>query len=80
MFALLRYSMMRLLMLISVGGVGYLVGLRGVFLALIAFLVSGVLSLFLLDRQRDALGASVAGVFSKLNARIDASARAEDVD
>lgn len=80
MLAFLRYTTLRLAMLIAVGGVAYLLGLRDLMLLVVAFLVSGILSLLLLDRQRDALGASVGGVFSRLNARIEAGARAEDGD
>ena len=80
MLPFIRYSLMRLLLLLGVGAIGYLLGLRGVYQLLIAFLISGVLSLFLLDRQRDLLGQKVGGVFSSINRRIDASARAEDLD
>ena len=48
--------------------------------AAIAFLVSGILSFFFLDRQRDALGQSVGNVFQRLNARIEANTRKEDLD
>lgn len=78
MMAFLRYSTLRFLLLLASGAVLYLVGLRGLPLLLLAFVVSGIASLFVLDRQRDALGSSVGGFFSRLNARIDASARAED--
>lgn len=78
--ALLRYSTLRFLLLLAAGAVLYAVGLRGLPLLLLALLVSGIASLFLLDRQRDDLGSSVGGWFSRINARIDASARAEDDD
>lgn len=78
--AFLRYTTLRLSMLLAVGGVGYLLGMRGVLLAAVAFLVSGILSFFVLDRQRDALGQSVGNVFQRLSARIDADTRKEDVD
>ncbi len=80
MLAFLRYSTLRFVVLLVVGGVCYLAGLRGFALLLVAFIGSGVMSLFVLNRQRDALGASVGGLVSHINARIDASARAEDVD
>lgn len=76
--AFIRYTTLRLAMLIAVGAVSYLLGLRDILLLIVAFLVSGILSLVLLDRQRDAMGASVGGLFSRINARIDASAKAED--
>jgi hypothetical protein len=78
--AFIRYTTLRLAMLLMVGGVLYLVGLRGVLLAAIAFLASGLLSFFVLDRQRDALGQSVGNVFQRINTRIDENTRKEDVD
>ena len=78
MLAFLRYTTLRFAMLLAVGALCYLLGLRDVMLLIVAFLVSGVLSLLLLDRQRDALGASVGGVFTRINARIDANTRSED--
>ncbi len=80
MLAFVRYTTLRLAMLLAVGVVASLLGLRGVALAAVAFLGSGVLSFALLDRQRNALGESVGSVFTRINSRIDASARAEDDD
>jgi len=48
-----RYAGLRLLMLVAVGGILYLIGLRGWLLAFAAVLVSGVVSLFLLMKQRN---------------------------
>ncbi len=48
-----RYTVLRLLMLLAVGGVLYVVGLRGWLLAFLAVLVSGVVSLFLFMKQRN---------------------------
>lgn len=78
--AFLRYTALRIVMLLVVGGIGYLIGLRGVLLAAVAFLVSGLLSFFVLDRQRDELGQSVGNVFQRLGARIESNSRKEDVD
>lgn len=78
--AFIRYTTLRLAMLILVGGIAYLVGLRGLPLAVVAFLGSGVVSFIVLDRQRDALGQSVGGWFQRMNARIDADTRKEDLD
>lgn len=80
MLAFLRYSTLRFVVLLVVGAACYLAGLRGLPLLLVAFIGSGALSLFVLNRQRDALGESVGGLLGHINARIDASARAEDVD
>ena len=78
MLAFIRYTTLRLAFLIAVGVVCYFLGLRGLALAVVAFLGSGLLSFVLLDRQRDALGESVGGLFSRINARIEANTRSED--
>ena len=54
--------------------------LRGLWALVMALLVSGAISFFLLNRQRDAMSGVVAGFFGRINDRIDASARAEDFD
>jgi Protein of unknown function (DUF4229) len=76
----LVYTALRFLVLVVVGGLLYLVGLRGVWLILFAFLVSGVLSAFVLSRPREGAAYGITSVVRRANARIDASARAEDVD
>ncbi len=53
---------------------------HGLWAAVAAILVSGAISIVVLDRQRGAVGTVVAGFFGRLNARIEASARAEDDD
>lgn len=76
---MIRFTVLRLLLL---GAVWLLVqlatGLRGLTAIVVALLISGLISLVVLDRQRDAMGRVVAGFFRGINARIDASARAED--
>jgi hypothetical protein len=52
--------------------------LRGLLAVVAALLMSGAVSLVLLDRQRGRLGQAAAGFFGGINARIEASARAED--
>jgi Protein of unknown function (DUF4229) len=48
-----RYALLRLLMLVAVGGILYVIGMRGWLLAFAAVLVSGLVSLFLLMKQRN---------------------------
>ena len=48
-----RYALLRLLMLVAVGGILYVIGMRGWLLAFTAVLVSGIVSLFLLIKQRN---------------------------
>lgn len=80
MISFLRYTTLRLAMLIAVGGVCYLFGLRSIVLLIVAFLGSGILSFVVLNRQREAMGESIGGVLSRINARIDANSRSEDFD
>ena len=78
--SLLYYTLLRLLMLLSVGGLAYAFGMRGFLLLLTAFLGSGVLSYFILDRVRNSAGQQLGGFFHRVNDRIDAATRAEDQD
>jgi len=79
-FALLRYTVIRLVIFAAVAAVLWLVGIRSntFLLVALALVISGFISLFALNRSRDAASTSVSGVFRKLNERIDESARAED--
>lgn len=80
MLAFIRYTTLRLAILLAVGVVAYFFGLRDVMLLIVAFLGSGILSFILLDRQRDALGESVGSVFTRINSRIEANTKSEDID
>lgn len=53
---------------------------KGLPALILALLVSGAISFFALNRQRDAMSASVFGVFKRMNDRIDAATRKEDVE
>ena len=73
------YSLMRLGLLFAVWLLLQLVTpLRGLWAVVVAVVVSGVISLFLLQRQRAAMSAVVGGFFGRINARIDQASRAED--
>lgn len=74
----LRYTGLRLLLFAVSAGVLYLLGLRGLLLAAVALLLSGVLSWFLLSSQRTAMGDRIQQRIARANARIDAATRAED--
>jgi len=76
----LTYTFARIALLAAVYGIGYLAGLRGVTLLVMAFLGSGLLSFVVLNRQRDAFGGKIAQFFTRVNERIDANTRKEDVD
>jgi hypothetical protein len=76
----LVFTLLRLAVLAVVGGVLWLLGLRGIYLILLAFLVSGVVSAVLLSRRRESAAYGITHAVRSVNARIDASARAEDAD
>jgi hypothetical protein len=74
------YTMLRIAMLAAVGAVLYLLGARGVWLILFAFLISGVLAAFVLRRPREGAVLGFTSADQGINSRIDASTRAEDHD
>ena len=52
--------------------------LRGLWALVVAIILSGVISAFLLNRQRSAMGEVIGRFFGGINDRIDAASRAED--
>lgn len=69
--ALLKYTLLRLALLAATAGVLYLVGLRDWILLFVAFLVSGVISIFVLNRARDEVSTSLAQRQRAINERLD---------
>ena len=80
MRTVLRYTAERLLLLLAAAGLCYALGLRDIMLWVVALLGSGAVSYVLLDRQRDAMAATVERSLNRVNDRIDAATRKEDVD
>lgn len=74
----LRYFLLRTVLLLVVAALLYLLGLRGIWWVASAFLISGLISLFALSRQRDVAAGSLESAFSRLNRRINRAAAAED--
>ena len=74
------YTLLRLAILAACGAVFYLLGARGVWLILFAFLVSGLISGFVLRRPREGAVLGLTSAYSGINARMDARTRAEDHD
>jgi len=72
------YTFLRILILMSFLGVGYLLGLRGILLLLVGFLASGIVSLFVLSKTRDQLSTTIFSGFQSVNKRINAAAEKED--
>lgn len=77
--AFLKYTLLRLLVLSAVAALLFLLGLRTWYVLLpVAVLVSGVLSIFVLNRTRDDASASLSGRLSAIKNRVDEATRAED--
>lgn len=72
------YTGLRILLLLAVGGLLYLTGARGLLLLVLAFLLSGALSLVWLDRPRGQMSAGFGRVMGRMNDKIDAAAAKED--
>jgi len=77
---LLVFSLVRLAILLAMGAVLYLLGARGLVLVALAALFSGLLSLRLLARQREAVSAALASrrEGTAPRGRLDAGAASED--
>jgi Protein of unknown function (DUF4229) len=76
--AFLTYNVARLGLLAVCLGLGALAGLRGLLLVAAALVVSGILSWFLLARQRIALGAAVEQAVARGRAKVTERTAAED--
>jgi hypothetical protein len=76
--ALLAYNAWRLLLLLGCLGVGYAAGLRGLWLIVGALIVSGVLSVFMLKRQRIAMGQAVESQIDRGRAALARKTAEED--
>jgi len=74
------YTFLRIAIFAAVGILLYLVGLRGALLIIFSLLISGVVSVFALNRRREVAAVGITTAIQRVGQRIDASARAEDVD
>ena len=72
------YTLARLGLVAVAAGLLWLVGLRGPILIVLAFVVSGVLSYFLLGRQRGAFAELVDRRARRIRERMAAAQAAED--
>ena len=77
---LLRYTAYRVLVFVIALAVLYLLGARTFLLAALAVIVSGLVSLVVLDRQRDGAALTVGKALGRVNHRIEAGKRKEDED
>jgi hypothetical protein len=83
----LTYTSARILLFLAALVLLYLAGARGLLLAALALLVSGIASLVLLSRQRDAMSSSLTARLrgartrvSEFSQRLDQGTKAEDDD
>jgi hypothetical protein len=76
----LAYTSARILLFVVVLGVLYLIGARGWLLAALGLVVSGVVSLVLLSRQRDAMSGAITSRLNNFRQRLDQGASREDDD
>lgn len=78
---MLVYTVLRVALFIAMWlTIELITPISGVWAIVLAILLSGAISLFVLDRQRGRVASVAAGFFGGINERIEASARAEDVD
>lgn len=68
---MLRYSLLRIALVLAAGGVLYLLGLRSWLLAVLAIAVGAMLGYILLPSQRDKAVESFAGINRKVRERED---------
>lgn len=79
--AVLVYTVLRVALFLAVWALfQFLTPIKGLWAVVAGILVSGAISLIVLDRQRNAVAIAAGGVLGRINARIEASARAEDED
>ena len=76
--AVVVYTAARVGVLLGCLVLGWIAGLNGALLLIAALLVSGVVSWFLLRRQRVAMGSVVERRVGRIQGRLDARAAAED--
>jgi hypothetical protein len=74
----LRYTLARFGLLLAVGAVLYVLQVRGVWLFLFAFLISGAIAMIALNRTREGAAYGITSAVRGLNERIEASKTAED--
>jgi Protein of unknown function (DUF4229) len=80
MRATFAYTSARILIFVVSLILLYLAGARDLLLIGLALLISGIISLVLLSRQRDAMSSALAARIGSFRRRLDDGARAEDDD
>ena len=77
---IVSYTFGRLGLLVLTYALGYIAGVRGYWLLILAVLGSGLLSYFVLNQYLTRIGEKVLGVFTYINRKIDEDTRKEDFD
>ena len=80
MRATLVYTLARFLLFAVAFGLVYLAGARGLLLYGLALVISGIISLVVLSRLRDAMSGVITSRISGFRERLDVGSRAEDDD
>jgi hypothetical protein len=75
-YTLLRFALFAVVWVL----IEFLSPIHGLWAAAAALLISGAISIVVLDRPRNKVGAAAGRFFGGINERIEASARAEDDD
>jgi hypothetical protein len=78
MRSVLFYSAARLLLFVVTAGLLFLLGARGLLLVALAILISGLISVVLLARQRDAMSSAVASGVRTRRRRFEEARTRED--
>jgi Protein of unknown function (DUF4229) len=76
--AFVRYTALRLLIFVIAAALLWIIGLRGFALLLFAVLLSGIVSLFVLNRSRDELSTALVGRQQRIRQRLADRTAAED--
>ena len=78
MGSFVSYTIGRIGLLVLTYALGYIAGVRGYWLIILAFVGSAVLSYFVLTNQRSKFGDRVVGFAESINRKIDENTRKED--
>lgn len=76
--ALLRYSLLRVLVFAVVAALLWLIGMRGLWWLLVSVFGSGLVSLFVLNKSRDELSVALVDRTSRIKTRLAERTVAED--
>ncbi|HVI35690.1 MAG TPA: DUF4229 domain-containing protein [Gaiellales bacterium] len=76
--SVVAYNLGRIGLFVACAVLGYVAGLRGLALLAAALLISGILSWFLLARQRAAMAEALGGAVSRSRSKLASRTAAED--